>query len=251
MEATHYPASSDTKKSKSCGGPHRRLARYERETQPVILSTHFRFAKQRNARRQYKTLTRCVNPLGYDEMSYSRGSLVMPKHWLRFSVSSLLILLTIICLWLGIQTNQANMQRRVVEAVQKIGGEVSYDHQESSPNGSSPEEPGLLERILGVDYFHSVVQVRLPENAVGVDDILIDICRLPRIEKLMIAGDVTDAGAKHLGRCTNLEHLSACDTRITDQTLNLGRTPFSSIPRSGEHRHNQRGAQTPHATYGA
>ena len=145
----------------------------------------------------------------------------MPKRWMQFSVSTLLLVMTVACIWLGVRTNRANLQRKVVKAVQEAGGEVLYEHEQSTRNGSVRLEPGLLEKLLGIDFSHSVVQVRLPENTQGVDDLLPDICRLPNLAKLIVGGDVSDTGTKHLSRCSNLTHFIACDTGISDATLKV------------------------------
>ena len=148
----------------------------------------------------------------------------MHKKWLRFSVSALFLAMTVACIWLGVITNRANLQSKVVKAVQDAGGDVLYDHEQATPNGSNRPEPGILERTFGVDFSHSVVQVSLPDETHNVDELLPDISRLPNLEKLIVGGDVSDAGTEHLSRCKKLTHFISCDTRLTDETLKvLGR----------------------------
>lgn len=150
----------------------------------------------------------------------------MSKRWMRFSVSTLLLMMTIACIWLGVlgvRMNRANLQRKVVKAVQEAGGEVLYEHEQNprGMGGPARPKPGILERLFGIDFAHSVVQVSLTEKTQGVDDLLPDICRLSNLEKLIVGGDVSDAGTKHLSRCKNLTHFIACDAEITDKTLRV------------------------------
>ena len=46
----------------------------------------------------------------------------------RFKLATLLLLLTLLCIWLGVQVNRARTQHKVVEWVMQNGGDVHYDH---------------------------------------------------------------------------------------------------------------------------
>ena len=63
---------------------------------------------------------------------------------------------------LGIETQWAIDQRRVVEMVHRFGGQVNYRHQRIA-NGFdariAPWAPAWLRQFLGENYFVSVVDV--------------------------------------------------------------------------------------------
>ena len=94
----------------------------------------------------------------------------MKIRWLRFSLRTLLVLVTALCIWLGIQVNAARRQREAVAAIQKAGGTVYYDYQivfetsvqwpiKSFNDSIPPPGPAWLRRQIGDDYFRTVAAV--------------------------------------------------------------------------------------------
>ena len=53
----------------------------------------------------------------------------MKSRWFRFSLRTLLLLIAVLCVWLGIQVNAARRQREAVAAIQSAGGSVVYDYE--------------------------------------------------------------------------------------------------------------------------
>ena len=51
------------------------------------------------------------------------------RRWFRFSLRMLLVVVTVLCVWLGFKVNAARRQKEAVEAILKAGGQVSYDYQ--------------------------------------------------------------------------------------------------------------------------
>ncbi|MEX0714565.1 MAG: hypothetical protein WD278_19670, partial [Pirellulales bacterium] len=94
--------------------------------------------------------------------------------WRQYSISTLLLAVTILGVVLGLVTNRAERQRRAVAAIRELGATVRYDFEPDNPRGlmalgrppaANPpvqELPGpdWLCRILGVDYFADVVYVQ-------------------------------------------------------------------------------------------
>jgi hypothetical protein len=53
----------------------------------------------------------------------------MKSRWFRFSLRTLLLVIAVLCVWLGIQVNAARRQKEAVAAIQKAGGEINFDFQ--------------------------------------------------------------------------------------------------------------------------
>ena len=51
------------------------------------------------------------------------------RRWFRFGLRTLLIFLTVLCVWLGFQVNAARRQHAAVQAILQAGGTVAYDYQ--------------------------------------------------------------------------------------------------------------------------
>ncbi len=86
--------------------------------------------------------------------------------WLRFSLRTLLVVMTVLCIWLGFKVNAARRQREAVTAITKVGGDVWFDYQLTlSPSGSVafsrpnalPHEPIWLRSLFGDNFFHKVL----------------------------------------------------------------------------------------------
>src|SRR5437763_10676987 len=63
------------------------------------------------------------------------------RRGLRFSLRTLLIAITLFCVWLGVSFNRANRQRRVVEAIKAFGGDVRYDYATDDDGSDIPNAP--------------------------------------------------------------------------------------------------------------
>ena len=151
------------------------------------------------------------------------------RRWLRFSLRSLLILITVLSIWLGVKVNQARRQKDAVAALRGLGATVYYEHQRHAGrfNTFDAEKvldvPGWLRELAGDDFFQSVVCVQFSRSARPVtNDDLAHLAALPRLESLNfldVAGAVTDAGLANLPRPDRLVCLIAQGTLIGDETL--------------------------------
>jgi len=81
------------------------------------------------------------------------------RRWFQFSLRTLLVLLTVLCVWLGVTVNRARKQREAVAAIEALGGYVRYEYQYGS--GQEPPGPKWLRELIGEEYFVSVVYVVL------------------------------------------------------------------------------------------
>src|SRR5262245_10359599 len=102
------------------------------------------------------------------------------KKWFRFSLRTMLVLITALCIWLGFQVNAARRQREAVAAILKVGGSVKYDFQMvlnptipsplnvsyKSLKDASPPGPAWLRHLIGDEYFQDVVEVIFQDKVI-------------------------------------------------------------------------------------
>src|SRR6476646_10397108 len=88
------------------------------------------------------------------------------RRWFRFSLRTLLIAITLLCVWLGLTFNRANDERHAAAVIEDAHGEIVYDWQ-IRPPGSDPNiqltplGPKWLRSLLGPHWFDRIVEVRL------------------------------------------------------------------------------------------
>src|SRR5687767_3006090 len=92
---------------------------------------------------------------------------LFPRRWLRFSLRTLLVLLTVACVTLGLWVQRAERQRRAVAAIREMGGSVTYDFQEAQ--WRSLTRTPAWRGWFGVDYFAKPSFVQLPASATDAD----------------------------------------------------------------------------------
>lgn len=186
------------------------------------------------------------------------------KRFLRFRLKTLLALVTLLSLYLGWHVYSTNRQKQAVGAIRNLGGWVYYDFQivddKFDPNGQS-WVPERIRSRLGVDFFHSVVQVNMVYNDDGkarldnnqtsgdamryvgqlkdvevlllkegqaTDENLQYVAGLPRLRRLYMwdAANVSDFGIQQLGKLKNLKYVHCSEARLTDVSLDVfGRMP--------------------------
>jgi hypothetical protein len=148
------------------------------------------------------------------------------RRWFRFSVRTLLILVAIVSVgfgWLGHKMRQGERQREIVEMIKKLRGSVTYDYEFDSEGFEAahpkPPAPAWLAKLLGIDFFASVVAVNVDGSSFRDSDWM-HILGLTELERLSLGGtQITDAGLMHLYRFTKLKLLNLHDTQITDAGL--------------------------------
>lgn len=137
------------------------------------------------------------------------------RRWLQFSIRTLLVLVTLLCVALGLWCVPAERQRRAVTAIEKLGGEVAY----AKPAASETFPVPLLRRWLPPVYFDEVEGLYLGDTQV-TDAGLARLQGLTGLEILFLDNTpVTDAGLARLQGLTTLRLLSLGDTQVTDAGL--------------------------------
>jgi hypothetical protein len=103
------------------------------------------------------------------------------RKWLRFSLRTLLVVLTIFAIWIGFEANRANQQRQAVQRILAVGGSITYQHEvdaKGNPNEThsfnivlhlkSPDTrqiPGSLHvNFNGVDIVETPLSALKPQS---------------------------------------------------------------------------------------
>ena len=113
------------------------------------------------------------------------------RRWFRFSLRTLLVVMTVLCVWLGFKVNATRRQKESVKALLESGNfEVYYDYQCSPVPGQPgdynidgealPPGPAWLRKLLGDDFFCNVVGLQYLRQPRGVaESSFAQIGRLP------------------------------------------------------------------------
>jgi len=126
-----------------------------------------------------------------------------------FSLRTLLVVMTIGCVWLGVLTARARRQKETVAWIRGMGGMVLYDWQLENADG--PAGPRWLHSAIGEDYFQSVASVLVFQKKV-------DVSQLSTLRELKMLG-LADCGVtdiNFLSRFHKLESLSLARNNIRD-----------------------------------
>ena len=146
------------------------------------------------------------------------------KHWIRFSLRTLLLLVTVLAIWLGLQVQRAQNQRSAVRMIQQLGGSVEYDYQYRGNlfvDDAQPSAPKWLRKWIGDDFFVNVVVVHLSNTTADNSD-LKSLSHLKLLKRLYLAEtSVTGQGLELLARCNQLEALNLSGTRVNDDDMTL------------------------------
>ena len=135
---------------------------------------------------------------------------------LRVSLAAMMFAVLIVGGGLGWIARRARVQREAVAAILNVGGSVTYDWES---NDSKPRGPRWLRRMIGPDYFDTVVFVSA--DTIQADDVLmVQIGRLTDVRALYLQGvSVTDAGLAHLANLRDLRTMHLRSSRITGSGL--------------------------------
>jgi hypothetical protein len=136
------------------------------------------------------------------------------RRWPRFSLKSLLVTATLLCIWLGVVSSQARRQQRAVTRFRALGGQLGFDYQRNSNNNSwrptGQIVPAWIRGRIGEDYFRNLVLVYLNESSDAENDDLKLLQNLPALEVIELCGvkRITDDGLVHLAGLNGLKVLS-------------------------------------------
>ena len=142
------------------------------------------------------------------------------SRWFRFSLRSLLILLTAFTIWLGWHVHRSREQHRGVSEVRQLGGTVFYSFQLSEngrfdPDGK-PRIPAWLWGWLGEDFIWPVVSIDLRGDEVSNED-LVCLERFQNVTRLILyCPALSDEAMTHVAELKGLRMLHLSDTGISN-----------------------------------
>lgn len=141
----------------------------------------------------------------------------------RFGLRTLFALITALCLCLGFVVHRAESQRRAVQAIEAMGGSVTY-RDDWSVRGNVILRLQRMRSHERADrytrhYFHAVTVVDLSQTSC-TDEALMLLASLPSVELLRLDyTNITDEGIRLLRSLSKLRSLSLENTQITDAGL--------------------------------
>ena len=123
------------------------------------------------------------------------------RRWLRYSLRTLFVAVSILCIWLGLKVNAARRQREAVAALTRSGADVSFDYQtaNNATSDATPPGPAWLRKLIGDDYFTTVTLVIFERRTIHREDLM------------------------QLGRLLGLKALVLIDTKFVDDGSGIER----------------------------
>jgi hypothetical protein len=144
-------------------------------------------------------------------------------HRPQFSLAALLLGMSALCLWLGGQTNRADVQRKALLLIERLHGVVAFQDRlraNTSPAVPKPTPASVGQTARGPaseEHFRSIAEVNISFNpfVIGAkpelradDDDLRVICATRTVRRLALNGTaITDEGLECLSRLTDVESL--------------------------------------------
>jgi hypothetical protein len=153
---------------------------------------------------------------------------VKPRRWFvfRYSLRTLFVVVTAVCVVSGFWLNKAFRQRQAVRQFNRLtinpwGKSVIYGRTDGG-SGTSPQIPAWLyplSRVIGEEAFGDVIEVDLTVTRASDNDLKI-LADVPTVERLSLSHtQVTDKGLAHLRGCPRLKFLALNSVQITDDGL--------------------------------
>jgi Leucine-rich repeat (LRR) protein len=119
------------------------------------------------------------------------------RPWLRFSLRTFFLVVTALCIWIGIRVNAARHQREAIAAILKAGGSVTFDYQLIAGSGrpgtsatspaANPPGPVWLRDLIGEEFFRTAVAVtfdyRAHQRSLTTSE-LAELSKLPALRTL-------------------------------------------------------------------
>jgi hypothetical protein len=129
------------------------------------------------------------------------------RKWrLRYTLRTVLVLVTVTCIGLALYTQRVRRQQQIVERIRHKSGGWTYDYHNKNNVFHARSEswvPSWLLDCLGEDFFHCITAVRIH------DESLAEAATLPHLQELAIIDQgLTDAKLATLRGHRRLKRLS-------------------------------------------
>jgi len=151
--------------------------------------------------------------------------------WPRYSLRTLFVLITVVCVVLGLWMHRVVRQRTAVRRFYELTANRPSDHGEQLVTmgyryrGDTHSKPIVeewlhpLRDLIGEEAFGEITLVQLINTPATNDDLRF-LADVPTVEEVALHGtQVTDEGLRHLQACPHLRSLGLNGTSITDQGL--------------------------------
>jgi hypothetical protein len=164
-------------------------------------------------------------------------ALVRWRRLFQFGLGTVFVVLTILCISLGILTNRVHRQQRAVAAIEKVGGTVGYARSIIYDARGEPLLPSWnrFKTWLGPDWFESVCEVTLWDK--GCNDATLEYVKelpdlrwlschpwyaeppvigIPVRSSIRQPPGITDVGVKIIASLKRLERVRLYGNQVTD-----------------------------------
>jgi hypothetical protein len=140
------------------------------------------------------------------------------RRWVQFSLVTMFLFVTVLCMGLALVVGPADRQRQAVAAIKALGGSVVYAN--PNPGVSDAFPRSFLRRWLPRDFFDEVREINVQSSKV-TDAGLKRLKGLTRLDalRLLDATNITNAGLAHLRGLTRLKALWLRNSQVTDAGL--------------------------------
>lgn len=147
------------------------------------------------------------------------------RQFLRFSVGTLMLIVSVFCVWLGYLVNQANRQQEAVEVIETLNGKLRYDYEYNPASGgfsASPSPvPEWLRELRLEGLMVTLEYVDLHGTVLSEDD-LKTLSRHSGFRFLDFYGaDLAESALQAISRLSQLEYLNLSGTSVTDTSLSF------------------------------
>ena len=148
----------------------------------------------------------------------------------RFSIRTLLVLVTLFGVYLGIRMNAVRQAEVAVALVKEHGGRVTFGYPQDHRGGSTywqPARPPWRRALMGNGEYDRVATVYLSDQSYPCNDatlarLIPHLRRLPGLWEMDLScSSITNEGAEHISQLQGLKWLNLDSTDLDDGCIRL------------------------------